>query len=123
MIRRSRLRKSALTFACAGLGPCAGAPRVVPLTPAPIFKPRQQVEVWGGDQTTTLHAVRVVEDEVTGVAYWKPVDCDSCRVSIPLEGVDSIRAVAGERSAIVVVASAVAAAAVVLIVWRASEGD
>ena len=37
------------------------------------------------------HAVIVTQDSVSGVPYNRPLDCDSCRQSLPLFQVDSLR--------------------------------
>lgn len=37
------------------------------------------------------HAVRIGNDSISGVLFTQPIDCDSCRVSIPRTTVDSIR--------------------------------
>jgi hypothetical protein len=53
---------------------------------------RTQVQVWQGDQvTTTLHSVLIDSYSVRGIPFVQRPDCDSCRVAIPLEEVDSIR--------------------------------
>jgi hypothetical protein len=38
-----------------------------------------------------LHAVRLSNDSLSGVPFVKPPDCDSCRVSLPRDAVDSLR--------------------------------
>ncbi|MFL5530360.1 MAG: hypothetical protein ACJ8BC_00045 [Gemmatimonadales bacterium] len=62
------------------------------------LKPRQEVEIWRGSQATTLHGVQVRSDSLTGVPLWRPPDCDSCRVVMPLGDIDSLRTVSTERS-------------------------
>ncbi len=37
------------------------------------------------------HAAMVNSDSVSGIPYKMPLDCDSCRRSIPLTQVDSLR--------------------------------
>ena len=37
------------------------------------------------------HAVRSSPDSVSGISFLQPIDCDSCRVSIPQTAVDSLR--------------------------------
>lgn len=44
-----------------------------------------------GDSTAILHAVIVRSPSLSGVPYLKHPSCDSCRISIPLVAVDSLR--------------------------------
>ena len=52
----------------------------------------EQVKVWSRSQMEQWHAVVVSRDSISGTSYKMPVDCDSCRRSIPLSDVDSLRA-------------------------------
>jgi hypothetical protein len=54
--------------------------------------PRQQVQVWHQGQAAQWHALRVRSDTISGIPYFKPIECDSCRVALPRSVVDSIRA-------------------------------
>jgi hypothetical protein len=49
------------------------------------------VQVWASGQAVQLHGVIVGADSVSGIPFFKPLDCESCRVSIPLGAVDSMR--------------------------------
>ncbi|MGH7929190.1 MAG: hypothetical protein ACREQV_15490 [Candidatus Binatia bacterium] len=60
---------------------------------------------------------------MSGVSYWQSVDCDSCRVEIPLSQVDSLRTVHGERNAMLGIGLPVAFGLLVLVVWNLSAGD
>lgn len=53
--------------------------------------PRDQYQVWSGGASQVLIALRATPDSLTGVPYWKPPACDSCRVAMPRTAVDSIR--------------------------------
>jgi hypothetical protein len=53
--------------------------------------PRRDFEVWTGGRIRTLHAVRITADSLTGVPFFRPPDCDSCRISIPMRQIDSLR--------------------------------
>lgn len=62
--------------------------------PAPasgMFPPNQQVQVWHGGKVEQLHAVLIGPDSVTGIPYFRPLTCDSCRIAIPRSATDSIR--------------------------------
>lgn len=102
---------------------CTAAPRRVALSPAPVFASRQQVEVWQAGKVLTLHAARVTAEELSGIPHWQPVDCDSCRVSVTLGTIDSLRAVHGERAAVLVTALPIAVLAAAMVTWGATEGD
>lgn len=86
-----RLRSALLLALIVPQAACgAGWHRIEP--PAPSTLPRrQQVEVWQGSHRLQLHAVRLADDSISGVPYIRPPECDSCRVSVPVAAVDSLR--------------------------------
>lgn len=53
--------------------------------------PRQQVQVWRQGVVTQWHRVLVASDSISGIPYFQPLECDSCRRSFPLTSVDSLR--------------------------------
>jgi hypothetical protein len=44
-----------------------------------------------GNTRQQWHAVRVTESTVSGISFVKPINCDSCRVTVARSTVDSIR--------------------------------
>jgi hypothetical protein len=61
-------------------------------SPAPgSLQPRQQVEVWTSGRVYRWHGVVITADSVSGVPYWRPPSCDSCRVALSRVAVDSMR--------------------------------
>jgi hypothetical protein len=68
----------------------AGWHRAAQLVPGRL-SPRQQVQVWRGGTMLRWHAVRVEPDSINGIPWLRPLDCDSCRRSLPRAGVDSVR--------------------------------
>lgn len=73
------------------------------MEPAPAFESRELVEVWGPDSVMRLHAARVERDTLSGVNYLQPTTCDSCRVTLPLSTVDSLRAGStGEKTTLLI---------------------
>jgi hypothetical protein len=68
----------------------AGWHRIDPVAPSSLPE-RQQVQVWQDGRRLQLHAIRVDHDSVSGVPFQKPVDCDSCRISLPSSTLDSRR--------------------------------
>ena len=60
---------------------------------------RQQVQVWVGDEARVLHAVIVDSTSVSGVPFHQSPDCDTCRVAVARNTVDSIRLGNQERGA------------------------
>ena len=87
------------------------------------LKPRQEVEVWHGSKAITLHGVRVRSDSLSGVPLWRPPDCDSCRVGMPLRGVDSLRTVSTERSWMILASVPFVALGVVAATFALTERD
>jgi hypothetical protein len=52
---------------------------------------RQGVQVWRDSKPLILHAVRVTEDSLVGVSFYRPPSCDSCRIAMLRSDVDSLR--------------------------------
>jgi len=80
----------------------------------PPFKPQAQIQVFSGGSMAQWHAVIVTRDSVSGIPYTMPIACASCRRSMPLIEVDSMRirpASVGKEGA--VITGAVVAALVV----------
>jgi hypothetical protein len=126
MDRAQAVKRSVVLSAMLGTAAlsCAGPPRVVPLPEPPgAFKPRQEIEVWRDSNAVTLHGVRVVADSLTGVPLWRPPDCDSCRVAMPLEAVDSIRTVNTEHAWMVAASLPFVALGVVAVTVWLNDGD
>ena len=82
---------------------CAGWERLETASDTALA-PRQQVQVWRGSQIRVLHAVRLTGDSLVGVPFQKPTNCDSCRVAIARNDVDSLRLGNMETAGIIVVA-------------------
>ena len=82
--------------------------------PAPIGL-HSPVRIWTGDSVETWHAVRLTPDSVSGVPYRMSVKCDSCRRSMSLGLVDSMKV--GSPSTIVRGAEYVGAFAAFLVIY------
>jgi hypothetical protein len=52
---------------------------------------RQQVQVWTSGRVLRLHGVSIGADSVTGVPFFLPPECDSCRAGVRRAEVDSLR--------------------------------
>jgi hypothetical protein len=68
----------------------AGWHRPQSVLPASL-PPRQQVQVWRNGTALQWHAVRLTADSISGIPFLQPVQCDSCRTSLPRATVDSLR--------------------------------
>jgi len=53
--------------------------------------PRDQVQVFGSGETQRWHAAVIAADSVSGIPWREPIDCDSCRIALPMSAVDSIQ--------------------------------
>jgi hypothetical protein len=63
-----------------------------PLDQVPLpAQTRARYEVWSHGEGHQLHALRIENDSVVGVPWWKDPACDSCRVAIARGEVDSVR--------------------------------
>lgn len=120
---RSRQVVASLISSTLLLSGCASSPKPVSPAPSRALSPRDRVEVWTGGTSHLLHGVRFTADSVTGVPYLRPPDCDSCRVSLTLSTVDSMKTAPGEGNAIAGVFAPVVFLAAFMIVWRIVEDD
>jgi hypothetical protein len=112
-----------LTGLILGEPACTVGPRRVELpTPQPLG-PRQQLEVWRGRQAHTLHAVVQTRYSLSGVPVHRPPDCDSCRVTLALTDIDSVRVVNIERVALMTHGLVLGFTAAALVAWRLSDRD
>lgn len=73
------------------LASCGPGWHRVEMTPTPDLDPLTQYLVHHGAVADRWHALRITSDSVSGVSFLKPIECDSCRMAIPLASVDSIR--------------------------------
>ena len=87
-MRRYHLIGGALGLSTAACG--AGWHQPAHLTPGP-WPIRQQVQVWSERQALRWHAVVVLQDSISGVPFLAAPACDSCRRTLPLAVVDSVR--------------------------------
>jgi hypothetical protein len=58
--------------------------------PATTIPPRKQVLVYRARGVDRLHAATISADSLSGIPWLRPIECDSCRTTIPLAEVDSI---------------------------------
>jgi hypothetical protein len=74
------------------LGPlgCTAWYRDTTLLTAPLPE-RKAVQIFTPTGTIVAHSVRADTTSLSYVSRYKPSDCDSCRVTIPLVTVDSFR--------------------------------
>jgi hypothetical protein len=110
---------SLLTGCAGGLG----AWHRTELTPPQQFKPRQQVQVWHDDGADLWHGVRTLRDSLSGIPYHRPLECDSCRVSLPLAAIDSVGLGDLERAGMILGALPFVALGAAVIAMRLSWGD
>jgi len=57
-------------------------------TPVPT---KAQYKVYTADEVLWLREVMVTTDSLSGVPFKKELSCTSCRISLPLDAVDSVR--------------------------------
>jgi len=85
----TRLRIVAFTLAVLAVG-CHSEWRPRLEEPASI-KPHDVVRIWSSDAVAQWHAVVITSDSVSGIPYETSLQCDSCRRSMPLALVDSMK--------------------------------
>ncbi len=59
--------------------------------PIRTMDPRQQVQVRTGGKALRWYAVRLAPDSISGSPYVAALTCDSCRRTLPMTAVDSLR--------------------------------
>jgi hypothetical protein len=84
---RRTLFAALLCFTISACG--AGWHRVDPV-PSTLIPARKQVLVYHGGAVERWHATTLTSDSIAGVHWLDPIECDSCRTSLPLTAVDSI---------------------------------
>jgi hypothetical protein len=94
-----RLRRSPVIILWLASG-CGGGWQREELGPERRLPPRQQVQLWLGQENQVLHAVELAPDSVSGVPFHLPPECDSCRVVLARSAVDSMRLGNKERGAL-----------------------
>ena len=87
-MRRHHLICGALALSTAACG--AGWRQPAHLPPGP-WPTGQQVQVWSERQALRWHAVVVLQDSISGVPFLAPPACDTCRRTLLLAVVDSVR--------------------------------
>jgi hypothetical protein len=60
----------------------------VPQNPIPE---RERFQLWRDGSAVVVHGLAASEDSLSGVPAWRPPSCDSCRVALARDDVDSIR--------------------------------
>ena len=61
--------------------------------PAPdqVLNPRTQFILYHRAGTSRWHSLRVAADSVSGISWLSPLNCDSCRITLPNASVDSVQ--------------------------------
>src|SRR5213595_3444772 len=89
-LRHFMTHPSRFAFLLLAVG-CSGgqwAPRRIEL-PFPL-EPSDIVGIWSGGKVEKWHAVVITPDSVSGIPNRVAINCDSCRLSMPLARVDSM---------------------------------
>ena len=79
------------------LSACAALTACTAWTPKPTSSllethdPRERLQLWVQGRPHLLHGIRATRDSITGVPYFQPPECESCRVHFALSAVDSVR--------------------------------
>jgi hypothetical protein len=78
----------ALVLLATGCG--AGWRSLTGLEPGSL-RPRQQAQLWQDQKAQRVHGVVVGQDSISGIPFAHPLECDSCRITLPRSQVDSVR--------------------------------
>ncbi|NNG15309.1 MAG: hypothetical protein HKM89_02430 [Gemmatimonadales bacterium] len=119
----SRAARMVLNFSLAVLpAGCAGWRRI-DLPPPELLPERQQVQLWQGNQSITLHSMMFSEDSVSGIPSHRQLTCEACRVGVPIAAVDSIRLGNREATGMVIGFAPVVALSVFGLVFALGYGS
>jgi hypothetical protein len=112
-----RFSRLAFVILAAGCVSHAEWERRTGFQPAPM-KPSDRVLIWSSGTVEKWHGVVITADSVSGIPYGRSLECDSCRLTIPLVRVDSMKywTGGGVVKTSLVVAGVLAAAFVVEVV-------
>lgn len=69
---------------------CGAGWHTTPMAPRSL-PARQQAQLWTAGSPLRWHALVIAADSISGVAYTRSPSCDSCRVAVSRQAVDSIR--------------------------------
>ena len=94
--RRASLTRASCLLLLVFVGACSTGRHTGAWAPQEMIIPgtlprEQQVRIWSGEKVFRWRAVTYTRDSVTGIPHEMPVTCDSCRIALPRDAVDSIR--------------------------------
>lgn len=105
------------------LSGCTALREPVPVEALPaIAEPRAHYQVWSHGSPRILIALRTTADTLSGVPYWKPPACDSCRVAISRSAVDSVRITALDPNKSLLAAIIITPLVVLMMAFRGMGG-
>jgi hypothetical protein len=84
-------RNVLLLLAILAISGCGAGWHNEPVQPMHTVDPRQQVQVWTNGKALRWHGLRLHQDSLSGLPYVAALGCDSCRRTLPLTAVDSLR--------------------------------
>ena len=79
------------------LSACSAALVPVPPPYSAAVPPRTVLRLYRGQSATDLHAVRWAADSVSGIPYFQPLTCDTCRIILARTAIDSVKQVKGRE--------------------------
>ena len=85
-----RFSRLAFVILAAGCVSNAEWERRTGFQPTPM-KPSDAALIWSSGTVEKWHGVVITADSVSGIPYGTSLECDSCRLSIPLVRVDSMK--------------------------------
>jgi hypothetical protein len=78
------------TLGLAILSGCAFGYARVPEPAGTDTQPTTEVRVWTRGRLLRLHGATMLLDSITGIPTKDPLECDACRIGLPLTDVDSV---------------------------------
>ena len=80
------------------LSACSAALVPVPPPYPSTVPPRTVLRLYCGHAVTELHGVRWTPDSVSGIPYFQPLACNTCRVVLARTAIDSVKQVQGREA-------------------------
>ncbi len=85
--------------------------------------PKAQYQVFTPDEVLWLRAVQITPDTLSGIPFKKAPSCTSCRISFPLDQVDSVKIAHGSTSKTLIAVGVALAGVLFMAAWAAYPGD
>ena len=103
------------------LSSCAPGLRSVTIPPVGVLPEGRHLRFGRGRQVTSLHAVVVTADSLSGISTSHSSSCNSCPVTVPRVAIDSVLVVNTDQAAMETFGLTAGLVVTALLLWRAAS--